>query len=132
MDLSKKKCIPCEGGIPALKEKEIGEFKKYISDDWKVVDNVKITKEFFFVSYRHTIDFVNKIADIAEEEGHHPVFLHAFLRHDFEEDRGAGDREHGADEKRRGEVKAEVKSRLVAYNEEDGHLECGDEHRPEA
>ena len=78
MDLSKKKCIPCEGGIPALKEKEIQEFKKYISDDWKVVDNVKMTKEFFFVSYRHTIDFVNKIADIAEEEGHHPV-LHIYF-----------------------------------------------------
>ena len=78
MDLSKKKCIPCEGGIPALKEKEIQEFKKYISDDWKVVDNVKMTKEFFFVSYHHTIDFVNKIADIAEEEGHHPV-LHIYF-----------------------------------------------------
>ena len=78
MDLSEKKCIPCEGGIPALKEKEILEFKKLISVDWKVVDNVRITKEFFFVSYRHTIDFVNKIADIAEAEGHHPV-LHIFL-----------------------------------------------------
>jgi 4a-hydroxytetrahydrobiopterin dehydratase len=78
MDLSEKKCIPCEGGIPALKEKEILEFKKLISVDWKVVDNVRITKEFFFVSYRHTIDFVNKIADIAEAEGHHPV-LHIFF-----------------------------------------------------
>jgi hypothetical protein len=39
MDLSGKKCIPCEGGIPALTEKEIAELKKYISQDWKVVDN---------------------------------------------------------------------------------------------
>jgi 4a-hydroxytetrahydrobiopterin dehydratase len=78
MDLSGKKCIPCEGGIPALTEKEIDEFKKYISPDWKVVDNNKLTKEYFFVSYRHTIDFVNKVADIAEEEGHHPV-LHIYF-----------------------------------------------------
>jgi 4a-hydroxytetrahydrobiopterin dehydratase len=78
MDLSGKKCIPCEGGIPALTEKEIAELKKYISPDWKVVDNNRITREFFFVSYRHTIDFVNKVADIAEEEGHHPV-LHVYF-----------------------------------------------------
>jgi 4a-hydroxytetrahydrobiopterin dehydratase len=78
MDLSGKKCIPCEGGIPALTEKEIAELKKYISQDWKVTDNNIITKEFFFVSYRHTIDFVNKVADIAEEEGHHPV-LHVYF-----------------------------------------------------
>jgi 4a-hydroxytetrahydrobiopterin dehydratase len=78
MDLSKKKCIPCEGNIPSLQEKEIQEFIKYISADWKVVDNVKITREFFFVSYRHTIDFVDKVADIAEKEGHHPV-LHIYF-----------------------------------------------------
>lgn len=78
MDLSKKKCIPCEGGIPALTEKEIEAYIKDISADWKVTDNNRISKEFFFVSYRHTIDFVNKVADIAESEGHHPV-LHIYF-----------------------------------------------------
>ena len=78
MDLSKKKCIPCEGGIPPLTEKEVSELKKQISSDWKVTDNSKISKEFMFVSYRHTIDFVNKVADIAEAEGHHPV-LHIYF-----------------------------------------------------
>jgi 4a-hydroxytetrahydrobiopterin dehydratase len=78
MDLSKKKCIPCEGGIPSLTEKEIKEYIKDISADWKVTDNNRISREFFFVSYRHTIDFINKIADIAENEGHHPV-LHIYF-----------------------------------------------------
>lgn len=78
MDLSTKKCVPCEGGIPPLNEKEIMEFKKQISEDWKVVENNKITKEFFFVSYAHTIEFVNKVAGIAESEGHHPV-LHVYF-----------------------------------------------------
>ena len=72
MDLSEKKCIPCEGGVPPLNEKEVTEYKKLISYDWKVIENNKITKELLFVSYRHTIDFVNKVADMAEEEGHHP------------------------------------------------------------
>ena len=78
MELSTKKCIPCEGGIPPLNEKEIKEYKKLLSVDWKVSDNNKITREFFFVSYRHTMDFVNKVADLAEEEGHHPV-LHIYF-----------------------------------------------------
>jgi 4a-hydroxytetrahydrobiopterin dehydratase len=78
MDLSKKKCIPCEGGIPPLTGNEITEYKKQISADWIVIDNNKITKEFYFVSYRQTMDFINKVADIAEEEGHHPV-LHIYF-----------------------------------------------------
>ncbi|MGA2407924.1 MAG: 4a-hydroxytetrahydrobiopterin dehydratase [Bacteroidales bacterium] len=78
MDLSKKKCKPCEGGIAPLNEKEIAEFRKFISGDWNVIDINKLTKEFFFVSYRQTIDFINRVADIAEEEGHHPV-LHIYF-----------------------------------------------------
>jgi len=38
MDLSKKKCKPCEGGVPPLNEKEIAEYRKNISDDWKVIE----------------------------------------------------------------------------------------------
>jgi 4a-hydroxytetrahydrobiopterin dehydratase len=78
MDLSKKKCIPCEGGIPPLGEKDIADYRTFISKDWKVSDNRKISREFFFVSYRHTMDFINKIADLAEAEGHHPV-MHIFF-----------------------------------------------------
>jgi 4a-hydroxytetrahydrobiopterin dehydratase len=72
MDLSKKKCVPCEGGISPLDQKKVAEYKKYIKDDWKVANNTKISKEFVFVNYKHTMDFVNKVADLAEEEGHHP------------------------------------------------------------
>jgi 4a-hydroxytetrahydrobiopterin dehydratase len=78
MDLSKKKCVPCEGGIPALTEKEVAEYLKLISSDWRVNENNRLTREFFFVSYRQTIDFVNSVAAIAEEEGHHPV-LHIYF-----------------------------------------------------
>ncbi|MGB8357541.1 MAG: 4a-hydroxytetrahydrobiopterin dehydratase [Bacteroidales bacterium] len=77
MDLSNKKCKPCEGGIPPLNEKEIAEYRKNISDDWKVIENKKILKEYLFGNYRQSIDFVNKVANLAEEEGHHPV-MHVF------------------------------------------------------
>ena len=77
MDLSKKKCKPCEGGVPPLGKEEIAELKKSISVDWKVLEGRKITKNFMFVNYKHTMDFVNKVATIAEEEGPHPV-MHVY------------------------------------------------------
>lgn len=70
--LAEKKCIPCEGNVPPLTESEIAEYGKEVSRDWEVMDNKKIFREFSFVNYRHTMDFVNKVAAIAEEEGHHP------------------------------------------------------------
>ena len=73
MDLSTKKCKPCEGGIKPLNLNEIEEYKKNIQNDWNVTENRKITKEYSFVNYRHAMDFVNKVAELAEEEGHHPV-----------------------------------------------------------
>ena len=71
--LINKKCKPCEGGIPALIKKEIDKYMKELKAGWKVINNNKIVKEYFFVNFKHTMDFVNKVAHIADQEGHHPV-----------------------------------------------------------
>ena len=75
--LVNKKCIPCEGGISPLNKEETAKYKLLINKDWELIDDKKISKNYAFVNYRHTIDFVNKVADIAEEEGHHPV-MHVY------------------------------------------------------
>ena len=36
------KCIPCQGGIPPLNEKEINNFQKLIDVNWVVEENKKI------------------------------------------------------------------------------------------
>lgn len=72
MELGKKKCKPCEGGTPPLDEKEISEYMTQIQDGWKVSENKKILKEYSFEDFGHTMDFVNKVAELAEDEGHHP------------------------------------------------------------
>jgi len=77
MDLIHSKCKPCEGGAVPLTKQEIGSFMKNIHGDWKLMDDNKISREFSFVNYRHSIDFVNQAANLAEEEGHHPV-LHVY------------------------------------------------------
>lgn len=78
MDLSEKKCKPCEGGIDPLTPDEIRDLKSHIKDDWEVSGNKKLVKEYLFVNYRHTMDFVNKVSGLAEEEGHHPV-MHVYF-----------------------------------------------------
>jgi 4a-hydroxytetrahydrobiopterin dehydratase len=72
MELAKKKCIPCEGDTPSLTEDEILEYITLVKG-WLVSDNKKISKAYQFVNFKHTMTFVNAVARIAEEEGHHPV-----------------------------------------------------------
>lgn len=73
MTLTDKKCIPCEGGVPALKKPEIEKLLVEIHSDWKQKDYSKICRSFAFVNFKQTMDFVNKVANLADEEGHHPV-----------------------------------------------------------
>lgn len=72
MELSKKKCIPCEGGTSPLKAEKIADYISELHDKWEVVDNKKIKKEFKFKNFLEAIEFLNKIAKIAEQENHHP------------------------------------------------------------
>ncbi len=80
MDLSTKKCVPCEGGTQAFDPRQIAEYRGIIGDSWNVIDYKKITKEFHFGKYDQTISFVNKVAKLADEENHHPV-LHVYYGH---------------------------------------------------
>ncbi len=74
-DLADKKCIPCKGGIPGFDVNEIHKYLKKV-DGWDVkADESKIyylIKEFKFKNFLESQDFVNKVGDIAEKEGHHP------------------------------------------------------------
>ena len=77
MELENKKCIPCEGGVPPLTEEEVLEYITVVKG-WVIKDNKKITKKYNFVNFKHTMSFVNEVARIADEEGHHPV-MHVYF-----------------------------------------------------
>ena len=70
MELSKQKCVPCEGGISPMAEEEVAEYTKKVKG-W-VTDNKKINKTFKFADFKEAMKFVNEVADLAESEGHHP------------------------------------------------------------
>jgi 4a-hydroxytetrahydrobiopterin dehydratase len=73
MKLTEKRCTPCEGGVPALNSEEIQKYLHQINTGWQVADSSKISRTILFVNFAQTMDFVNKVAKLAEEEGHHPV-----------------------------------------------------------
>ena len=70
--LSEKKCVPCEGGVSPLTYEQIAPYCEQISSDWKLVENKKIRREFRFGDFREAIRFVDRAADLAEQENHHP------------------------------------------------------------
>jgi 4a-hydroxytetrahydrobiopterin dehydratase len=74
MKLSQEKCEPCQLGAPPLSREEA---LKLIEDtpEWTLADNA-IEREFEFDDFRGSIAFINRVAEVAEEEGHHPdIFI---------------------------------------------------------
>lgn len=70
--LIEKHCVPCEGGTPALTKEEINKFLNEIGP-WKVNDSyTEISRRFEFKNFYHVMGFVNAIAWIANQQGHHP------------------------------------------------------------
>ena len=72
VSLKEKRCIPCEGGMPALDAEQVAALLKDINE-WQVNDNGdRISRDFRFKNYYRTIEFVNALAWIANQEQHHP------------------------------------------------------------
>ena len=72
MDLTKQKCVPCEGGTLPLNPEEIKNYMSYLKTPWEIIDDKKIKRDFKFKDFKEAMEFVNKVAAIAESEGHHP------------------------------------------------------------
>lgn len=74
-NLADKKCIPCSLGTPPLEEVEIKEYMKELSEDWIVINNHHIERDYKFKNFKEALEFANKVGALAEEEGHHPDIL---------------------------------------------------------
>ena len=74
-DLASKKCVPCEGGIPPFNSEEIHKYLKQV-DGWQVIedklDGFHLIKNFKFKNFLESQNFINKVGEISENEGHHP------------------------------------------------------------
>ena len=68
--LVKKKCKPCEGGVPPYSSQQARELLQQLKG-WLLEDG-KLVKVYPFSNYHHTMAFVNALAWISHREDHHP------------------------------------------------------------
>lgn len=73
MDLTQKHCVPCEGGMPPIPNNKEDELLKKTPGWFLIRDGThRITRQFTFKNFKDAMVFVNRVADLAENEGHHP------------------------------------------------------------
>ncbi len=78
--LTQKRCVPCEGGVPALTDAEAQQLLPHVPG-WRVVLAEKsgshvatLQTSMTFTNFREAMAFLRKVEDVAETEGHHPDF----------------------------------------------------------
>lgn len=71
-ELTRKRCVPCEGGVPPLSRAGAEALAANL-EGWTLDPNAeRISRSWTMKNFMAGIDFFNKIAALAEEEGHHP------------------------------------------------------------
>jgi len=74
-ELAKRKCVPCEGGTPRLQKDRVDELLGQLQAGWKVTADVKkLERRFTFGDFKAAMVFINAMAEVAEQEQHHPDF----------------------------------------------------------
>jgi 4a-hydroxytetrahydrobiopterin dehydratase len=71
-DLAMKKCVPCQGGVPPLKGKALKQLLAAVDNNWKLVKQHHLEKQYKFEDFRAALDFTNRIGEMAERQNHHP------------------------------------------------------------
>ncbi|HLH52325.1 MAG TPA: 4a-hydroxytetrahydrobiopterin dehydratase [Verrucomicrobiae bacterium] len=70
--LADKECVPCKGGVPALKGPDLERLSKELNPSWGVINEHHLEREFKFKDFRQALAFTNKVGELAEQQGHHP------------------------------------------------------------
>ena len=71
-ELSSKKCVPCEGGVPKY---SLEDAKSQVSalEGWQLThDGTRIRRDWKTTNFRDGIKLMNNIGALAEREQHHP------------------------------------------------------------
>ena len=70
--LLQKKCLPCEGGVEPYSLEE-SQQQLELLDGWLLTnDHQRIRKEWTVTNFMAGMDFFNRVAEVAEDDGHHP------------------------------------------------------------
>jgi 4a-hydroxytetrahydrobiopterin dehydratase len=70
--LAAKSCVPCRGGVAPLTEVEARALQRQ-TPLWELAEKAtRLTRAFEFADFVAAMRFVNRVAEVAEAEGHHP------------------------------------------------------------
>jgi 4a-hydroxytetrahydrobiopterin dehydratase len=75
--LADQTCVPCRGGVPPVKGVELKQIQQLVPE-WKVEKEHHISRTFTFPDFKQALDFVNRVGNVAEQQGHHPDILLAW------------------------------------------------------
>lgn len=71
-ELAGKTCEPCKGGMAPLEGDALAALHSQLGNDWQLVRNHHLNKEYTFPDFKSALAFVNTLGDIAESANHHP------------------------------------------------------------
>lgn len=67
-----QRCQACEGGTPPLTRAEADAYMPQTPGWSLAADGLRITRTFMFKDFKESMAFIDKVATLAESEGHHP------------------------------------------------------------
>src|SRR5262245_50921476 len=71
-DLARKKCVPCEGGVPKLTPEQAHQLLPQVPG-WSLTrDGRRISRQWRVADFLTGLDFFTRVGKLAEDEGHHP------------------------------------------------------------
>lgn len=80
-ELSQKSCMPCEGGVPPVGRSDAEAMLREL-EGWGLSDDgLRIHRKWTVQDFMAGIRFLNRVADLAEAEGHHPDVQLTGYRH---------------------------------------------------
>src|SRR6266540_2081847 len=79
MELAKRQCRPCRADTPRLEGDLLAALMRQLGGDWELGGD-RLRKTFRFPDFAAGLAFVNRIAEVAEREQHHPDILLAWGR----------------------------------------------------
>jgi 4a-hydroxytetrahydrobiopterin dehydratase len=82
LPLALKNCVPCHGGVPTLKGNKLSELQQQLAPpdsteptQWNVVGEHHLVRAYKFSDFKSALVFVNRVGELAEQQGHHPDIL---------------------------------------------------------
>ncbi len=70
-DLANQECVPCKGGVPPMQPDAIRAMLAQL-DGWAAENNHHLVRSFPFPNFVTALAFVNRVGELAEQQGHHP------------------------------------------------------------